>query len=96
MFLKKLAGPRVVRLPCGTILSMGDLPARNTRWVASRKADVVRAVLHGLLTREEALGRYGLTDEEFDRWLHNYATGGVRGLKVAAIDRRREAGDGHG
>ena len=90
MFLKKTAGPRVVRLPDGAILSMGDLPDRNTRWVASRKADVVLAVTHGLLTREEALRRYSLTEEEFDLWMRNYASGGVRQLRIAAIARRRE------
>ena len=89
MFLKKADGPRVVRLPDGGIMSMGDLPDRNTRWVASRKADVVRAVEGGLLTQEDALHRYGLTEEEFALWTRYYAAGGVRRLKIAAISDNR-------
>lgn len=92
MFLKKADGPRVVRLPDGGIMSMSDLPDCNTRWVASRKADVVRAVVGGLLTREDALRRYGLTEEEFTLWARNYAAGGVRRLKVAAISGNRQPG----
>ena len=90
MFLDKTAGPRVVRLPDGGFLTMGDLPDRNTRWVASRKADVVRAVVFGLLTRAEALRRYSLTEEEFDQWMRNYAAGGVQQLRIAAIERTRQ------
>lgn len=90
MFLKKSDGPRVVRLPDGGLMSVGDLPDRNTRWVASRKADVVRAVAGGLLTRAEALARYGLTEEELALWTRYYATGGVGRLKVAAIADNRQ------
>ncbi len=92
MFLKKSDGPRVVRLPDGGTMSMGDLPDRNTRWVASRKADVVRAVACGLLTQAEALARYGLTEEELALWTRYYAAGGVRQLKIAAIADNRHPG----
>lgn len=85
MFLKKSHGPRVVRLPNGEALSLGDLPEADTRWVASRKALVVRAVIHGLITYEAALGRYDLTPEELDQWIGNYSEGGMDNLKIAAI-----------
>ena len=67
MYLKKANGPRTVTLTDGTILSHADLPPPNTyRWVASRKAVVVDAVVHRLITRKEALQRYELSEEELD------------------------------
>ena len=45
MFLKKVEGPRAVTLPDGSTMTRADLPPENTRrWVASRKAAVVRGV----------------------------------------------------
>ena len=56
MYLKKVKGPRAVTLADGTVMTRADLPdARTRRWVASRKAAVVRAVVCGLITREQAL-----------------------------------------
>ncbi|MDD9922996.1 MAG: DUF1153 domain-containing protein, partial [Boseongicola sp.] len=56
MYLKKVKGPRTVTLPDGTVMSRADLPDPKTRrWVASRKAAVIRAVDGGLITRSEAL-----------------------------------------
>lgn len=68
MFVKKTNGPRTVTLADGRILSIADLPSADTRWVASRKQTVVLAVAHGLIARDEAIARYGLSDEEFDGW----------------------------
>ena len=46
MYIRKTGGPRLVTLPDGTVMSRADLPPADTRrWVASRKAAVVRAVL---------------------------------------------------
>ena len=54
MYLKKVNGPRAVTLPDGTVMTRADLPDPETRrWVASRKASVVRAIDHELITREE-------------------------------------------
>jgi len=45
MFLKKVEGPRAVKLPNGNVICLADLPDNETsRWVASRKAVVVQAV----------------------------------------------------
>lgn len=91
MYLKKIDGPRAVTLPDGTILSRADLPPSSTRrWVASRKAVVVRAVEHGLIPRDDALERYDLTEEEFDSWRLAVQKHGIDGLKVTAIQKYRQ------
>lgn len=91
MFLKKIDGPRAVTMPDGSVLSRADLPPPTTRrWVASRKAIVVKAVAHGLIAREEALDRYALSDEEFDSWRNAVASHGVDALKVTALQKYRQ------
>jgi chorismate-pyruvate lyase len=91
MYLKRIDGPRAVTLPDGTVLSLADLPPASTRrWVASRKAVVVRAVEHGLIPRSEALRRYDLSDEEFDAWERAILLHGTDGLKVTALQKYRQ------
>jgi hypothetical protein len=91
MFLKRVDGPRQVTLPDGSILSRADLPPPDTRrWVASRKAVVVRAVVHGLITEAEALKRYQLSEEEFALWRHAVEVHGEGALKVTAIQKYRQ------
>lgn len=91
MFLKRIDGPRAVTLPDGSVLSRADLPpAATRRWVASRKAVVVRAVAHGLITREEALDRYGLSEEELESWSRAVTNHGIDALKVTALQRYRQ------
>jgi hypothetical protein len=91
MFLKRVDGPRQVTLPDGSILSRADLPSADTRrWVASRKAIVVKAVLHGLITRSEALERYALSDEEFSLWQDAVEKHGEKALRVTTIQRYRQ------
>ena len=91
MFLKRVDGPRQITLPDGSILSRADLPPPETRrWVASRKAVVVKAVIFGLLPESEALERYALSDEEFALWRTAVERHGDQGLKVTAIQRYRQ------
>ncbi len=91
MFLKRVDGPRQVTLPDGSILSRADLPPADTRrWVASRKAVVVKAVVYGLLPLPEVLERYGLSDEEFQIWRTAVERHGDQGLKVTAIQKYRQ------
>lgn len=90
MFVKKTVGPRTVTLPNGTILTVADLPPAETRWVASRKETVVLAVVYGLIGRDEALRRYGLSDEEFDSWCAAVRRHGRAALKVTALQRFRQ------
>jgi hypothetical protein len=58
--------------------------------VASRKAAVVRCLIHGLINREEVLDRYGLSDEELDSWLNAVKDHGENALRVTAIQRFRQ------
>lgn len=91
MYLKKVEGPRTVTLPDGSVMTQADLPPKNThRWVAKRKAAVVRGVLYGLITRSEALQRYGLSDEEFHEWCQAIANHGVDALKATLVQKYRQ------
>lgn len=91
MYLKRVDGPRQVTLPDGSTLSRADLPSPDTRrWVASRKATVVRAVLYGLITQTEAQERYALSEEEFDLWRQAVEQHGENALKVTAIQKYRQ------
>ncbi|MFN6951518.1 MAG: DUF1153 domain-containing protein [Albidovulum sp.] len=91
MFLKRIDGPRAVSLPDGTVMTRADLPPAETRrWVASRKARVVKAVEYGLLPLTEALARYQLSEEEFALWRDAVARHGEQGLKVTAIQKYRQ------
>lgn len=91
MFLHKVNGPRSITLPDGTILSRADLPPEDTRrWVASRKAIVVKAVVHGLLSASEAKQRYGLSDDEFNSWVAAMADHGIDALKVTSMKKYRQ------
>lgn len=91
MFLKRIEGPRAVTLPDGTVLTRADMPPPATRrWVASRKAVVVRAVEFGLIARHDALERYGLSEEEFESWARAVSMHGVDALKVTALQKYRQ------
>ncbi len=91
MFLKKVDGPRQVTLPDGSILSRADLPLTTTRrWVASRKAVVVKAVLYGLITQSEALERYDLSEEEFLLWVQAVENHGEKALRVTSLQKYRQ------
>jgi hypothetical protein len=91
MYLKKVDGPRAVTLPDGSVMTRADLPPPETRrWVASRKAAVVKAVAYGLMTLKEALDRYQLSEEEFDLWRKAVESHGEKALKVTAIQKYRQ------
>jgi hypothetical protein len=92
MYLKKIDGPRAVTLPDGSNMTRADLPPAETyRWVASRKAAVVRAVRYGLLTESEALETYALSEEEFRSWTRAVEVFGERALKATAVQRYRNS-----
>jgi len=91
MYLRKSSGPRTVNLPDGSVMTLADLPDPSVRWVASRKALVVKAVSCGLLTREEAISRYSLSEEEFDSWCRAIRDHGVKALRVTALQNYRQA-----
>ena len=61
-------------------LYAADLPTPNApRWVMRRKAEIVAAVRGGLLSRNEVLSRYDLTEEELERWESLVDKGGDSG-----------------
>jgi len=91
MYLKKVKGPRAVKLPDGTVMTRADLPDEDTRrWVASRKASVVRAITHGLITWKEALDVYQLSEEELQAWHAAVEQHGEAALKATTIQRYRQ------
>lgn len=87
--------------PFREVLTRDSLPPPNTtRWVASRKAQVVSAVQGGLLTLEEVMARYNLSLEEFYAWQRAMDRAGVSGLRVAwsqqdRAERRRHPEKAH-
>lgn len=91
MYIKRIDGPRTVTLPDGSKMTRADLPPVDTkRWVASRKAAVVKAIAAGLISQEEALARYELSLEELDNWRRAIATHGMKALKATKIQRYRQ------
>ena len=78
--------------PDREVLTRSNLPPANTtRWVASRKAQIVAAVDAGLLTIDEVIARYGLSLEEFCGWQRAMDRAGVAGLRVAWAQQGRTA-----
>ena len=77
-----------VRGPDGRPLTISDLPG-ITRWVTRRKAEVVAAVTGGLLSEEEALRRYDLSEEEFTCWRALYSKHGRKGLRTTRLQQYR-------
>lgn len=80
--------------PQGRPMSINDLPPPNTkRWVIRRKAEVVAAVRSGLLSLEEACGRYKLSVEEFLSWQRLIDRHGMRGLRATRLQEYRAVSD---
>src|SRR4051812_15612304 len=74
--------PRAIA-PDGNLLTATNLPSPDTRrWVPSRKAIVVAAVRAGILSIEEACGRYRLTKEELAMWQLQVERHGLAGLRT--------------
>jgi Protein of unknown function (DUF1153) len=82
---------RYVIGPDGSVLTVADLPPRNTtRWVIRRKAELVAAVRGGLLSLEEACERYTLTIDEFLSWQRAIDRYGLPGLRATRVQDYRE------
>lgn len=91
MCSKEKNGPCVVKLPDNTILSRADLPPFDTvRWVVSRKIAVVRAVVYELISLDEALEGYEISEEEFFAWVDLAAKHGEKGLRTTYIKIYRQ------
>ena len=91
MYLKKIDGPRSAMLADGTIITRADLPSADTcRWVASRKAAVVKGIRSGLITEADAMSMWGLSEEELQEWLMAVQTHGIRALKATMVQKYRQ------
>lgn len=91
MYLKKVDGPRSVTLADGSVMTQADLPPKNTRrWVASRKAAVVRGVAYGLISQSDALSRYQISEDEFLEWVKAVSEHGETALKATTIQMYRQ------
>ena len=76
--------------PDGSPLTIADLPAPGTkRWVIRRKAEVVAAVRGGLISLDEALERYSLTNDEFLSWQRSIERHGMAGLRTTRLQQYR-------
>lgn len=76
--------------PDGQRLTKADLPPTDTkRWVIRRKAEVVAAVRGGLITLEEALQRYDISEEEYQTWIKSLDRFGIQGLRTTRIQKYR-------
>ena len=76
--------------PTGVQLTRRDLPPPNTgRWVIRRKAEVVAAVRGGLISVDEALERYSLTNDEFTSWQRSIERHGMAGLRTTRLQQYR-------
>ncbi|MBB4861108.1 transposase [Novosphingobium chloroacetimidivorans] len=75
----------------GERLTLDKLPDRGTtRWVANRKAEVVAAVIGGLLTAREACNRYELSLEELVSWQRAIDRDGLPGLRATKAQQNRQ------
>lgn len=91
MYLHKVDGPRTVALPDGRVMSRADLPPPDTRrWVASRKAAVVHAIGAGLISRDWALARWSLSEDELASWQQAVARHGEDALKATHLQHYRQ------
>lgn len=90
MYIRRIKGPHAVTLPDGTVMTRADLPAAETRrWVASRKAAVVHAVDHGLITADEARETWDLSEEELEAWRAAVGRHGIAALRATALQKYR-------
>jgi hypothetical protein len=77
--------------PLGERRTLDRLPPPETRrWVIRRKAEVVCAVKGSLLTREEAIRRYRISEDEFAAWCRSVERHGLRGLRSTRIQHYRD------
>jgi hypothetical protein len=77
--------------PEGLPLTLNDLPPSHLkRWISRRKAEVVTAVDGGLITRQEACERYGLSREELLQWERGFKAYGMAGLRATKLAGRNK------
>lgn len=76
--------------PNGEPITRDSLPSSaSTRWVTSRKAQLIAAIRGGIITIEEASQRYCLTIDELSEWQASFDKHGKRGLRATFIQQYR-------
>ncbi len=70
-------------------------PANTTRWVVSRKAEVVRGIRDGIIGRQEACTRYSISAEELALWERAIDVAGTAGLRVTRVQIYRDVFEAH-
>ncbi|MEM8582071.1 MAG: DUF1153 domain-containing protein [Pseudomonadota bacterium] len=91
MYLKREKGPVAVKLSDGSMMTRSDLPEPETsRWVASRKAAVVKGVASGLISRKNACELYGISEEELASWIEAVDKYGLKALKTTHLQEYRQ------
>ena len=86
MYIKKFQGPRTMQLPYGNFMSRPHMPQKFTkRWMASRKATMVNAVLFRSISLDEAFNLYVLSHDEHTIWEIVVAHYGERALGVTSL-----------
>ncbi len=74
----------------GDAITLDSLLGSNTtRWVTSRKSQLIAAINGGLLTIEEASRRYRLTLDELTEWQTAFERHGPKGLKATLVQQFR-------
>ena len=69
-----------------------ELPPPNTRrWTIRRKAALLRALVSGALTIEDASRRYALSLEELRAWERDFERYGLHGLRATRVQIYRES-----
>lgn len=82
------AAPQAIG-PDGHIITAESLPPSNrVRWNPRRKAEIVIAVLHGIVTFSEVRERYAISEDEFLDWQDRYSRGGMPALERGREPRR--------
>lgn len=83
---------RAVVDPYGEPVTVDTLPGSDTvRWIPRRKAQVICAIRGGLISREEACDRYGISSAELFSWEYLLDEHGLTALRVTRIQQYRQA-----
>lgn len=76
--------------PDGSPLTEADLPSpRTRRWSLRRKADIVSAINGGLVSRQDATARYGLSEEKLTDWMREVEEAGLLGPRATRVKKYR-------
>jgi len=72
-------------------MTRADLPPVQTRrWVASRKAAVVRGVVYGLVSQTEILKVYDISEEELHSWMSAIGDHSMDALSATDLKKCRQ------